>query len=695
MNTRRAAFAVASLAGLCWIPSALGQYTCAQFPSPQPVPPNCVSNQSFEEGRATNPALPRSWRPFNTAVRRFVGDGGTAFTPRTGIACMELPSGSDFSGLDTNVFDATAGLWRDPAYTLGCGPATFCAWYMSPVGQGIEGAAAGLKLEFRRPNTSVYDRFEFLPLSGQGYADGTWKQLCISVTQADWDYIFNYYNNGNPYPELPNSVSLLPMRFGGGTGGTGTIFWDDATYQQFNNPNDNSDVELWDDFNVRAVARRIPGVVENPIPVTVAQVTPSGPKSYRAGNGCSPNSTYNGIEIFDVVNGTGGFPLTFTDIIANGYVRPLVQRPDGTTNAFGTSVVTQPGFRPNGAPIDIVPDMTAATLNATWVVPVPPGGPAVRADPFGVQTTGSYSGVASLSSMRLYPDPTVGQSTKVTMMFTWTASQTFTLPTGRGNDAFRLAWLSSMLSSQAAGTYDANYIGITTGSTTQTLRIPDSPRNVYLFPTPRTVNVGDSVTLFKDTAATWNPGSSSINLKLIALSGAAGPIGVQGYLAPSTDPNDDSLNVWFEWVGAPATVNAGTAITATFEITATPATAKGDGNHDGSITCADVDILNAIFTSTTASANFNAYVDMNNDGVINLADHTALNALAGGNCAPPPASCVGDFNGDNAVNTADLTFFLGRFGQNVTPGSPGDINGDGSINTQDLTTFLGRFGLPC
>lgn len=676
---------LACAAGLaCCVPSALGQVTV-------------LNNPSFEEGRATNPALPRFWRPFNTAIRRFDGDGLTpTFTARTGVAAMELPSGFDFSGFDTNTFNTPLALWNDPAYTLGCGPFTFCAWYMSPVGLGIEGANAGVKLEFRRPNTSVYDRFEFLPLNGQTYADGTWKELCLTVTQADWDYIFNYYNTGNAFPEPPNSVSLLPMRFGSGTGGTGTIFWDDASFTYLNDPNTSPDLKIWDDKNVSAFARRIGGITEPNIPVTLTQQTPSGTKSYRVGAGCTTNSTYNVIEINDVVPNTGSTPTTFADIVANGYVRPVVQKVDGTTTNFGTSVVSQPGVRFNGAAIDTVPDMTGAVLNATWVLQNPfPDGPAQRANPFSVTGTGSYGGVASVTSTRNYPDPAIGLST-MTVAVTWTATQTFTLPAGRGNDAFRLFWLSSMLSSHASGQYDANYVSVNDPTNnTRTLRIPDSPRGVYLYPAPQPLAVGGNFTLFKDTAATWNPGSPSISVKLLSVSGAPGALGVQGFLATSTDPNDDSLNVWLEWVGAPATVTAGTAITATFEVTATPATPKGDANHDGTITCADVTALNAIYNQNSSSPTFNAYVDMNNDGVINLADHTALNALAGGGCTPPPASCLGDFNNDNQVNTGDLTQLLSRFGQNVTPGSTGDMNNDGVVNTSDLVAFLARFGLPC
>jgi hypothetical protein len=63
-----------------------------------------------------------------------------------------------------------------------------------------------------------------------------------------------------------------------------------------------------------------------------------------------------------------------------------------------------------------------------------------------------------------------------------------------------------------------------------------------------------------------------------------------------------------------------------------------------------------------------------------------------------PSACPGDLNGDNAVNTADLTFFLGRFGQTATPGSPAaaaDFNNSGAVDTVDLVFFLGRFGSAC
>ncbi len=67
-----------------------------------------------------------------------------------------------------------------------------------------------------------------------------------------------------------------------------------------------------------------------------------------------------------------------------------------------------------------------------------------------------------------------------------------------------------------------------------------------------------------------------------------------------------------------------------------------------------------------------------------------------GSTSVPP--CPADFNGNGTVDTPDLTFFLGRFGQSATPGSPAeraDFNGNGTVDTPDLTFFLGRFGNAC
>lgn len=67
-----------------------------------------------------------------------------------------------------------------------------------------------------------------------------------------------------------------------------------------------------------------------------------------------------------------------------------------------------------------------------------------------------------------------------------------------------------------------------------------------------------------------------------------------------------------------------------------------------------------------------------------------------GSTSVPP--CPADFNANGTVDTPDLTFFLGRFGEPVTPGSPAeraDFNADGQVNTADLIFFLGRFSTAC
>ncbi len=689
MNIRPTA--IAALAGLAMGPGALAQVTCADVGD---VTPNCVFNPGFEQPKGTNLALPTKWRVFNSAIRRYVGDGlSPTVTPHTGIACMELPSGWDFNGFDTDVFNSAIGLYNDPVYSLHCGTVRACAWYLMPSGNGLLDTNAGIKLEFRRPDLSVYKDFEDLVINANTYpADGQWHQYCMVISRADLDYIYNRDNNGAAYDLPPNRVSILPLRYAPGAGGTGTIFWDDVTYEQYDDPNTSKDEEIWDDKNVDAFARRLASITEPAIPVYLDKVTPGGPASYRIGNGCTTNSTYQLVEVYDKTPSGNGFPLTWADIVANGHVRPTVQKSDGTSTAFGTSFVAQPGFRPNGGALSLVPTMSQARVNATWVTSGPPDNVPARANPFGVTVTGTYPGAASVSSTRLYPDQALG-TTQFTVGINFSVTGNINLTTGRGNDAFRIAWLSSMLANLAGGQYDADFLAVTNGANTRTIRIPDAPRGVYLYPSPQTIGVGDSFTLYKDTAATWNPGGTTVKVKLVSLSGAPGALGVQGFLSSSTNPNDDSLSVWLEWVGAPATITAGTNITATLEITATPATPKGDGDHNGVINCADVTLLNGILGQNSSSPTFNAYVDMNNDGVIDANDRAALNTLAGGGCAPPP--CTGDLNGDGVINTGDLTQLLVRFGQSVTPGSTGDLNSDGTVNTADLTLLLVRFGTSC
>jgi len=679
-----------------------------------------VVNPGFESPRATNPALPLGWRTFNTATRRFPGDGLMPMMPPvrpggSGTAMVELRPGSDFSGLDTNILNINF-LYNDLAYawtpgqSYPCGPATCCVWYYIPdnaallgIGQrggnggpGTEvGQSAGLKLEFRRSNSSIYDVFEDLSLAaGTG---GEWRQICLTVTRGDWDFIFNYYNAGMMYPDPPNAVSLLPFRFGAPDPNEmpppplddGTIFYDDVTFSQ-QLGGQGVDLEFWDDREVRLTAKVNGGVIEPSVPLYF--------NGQRLGFDCvAGDETFNLIDITDRVPNTGAFPLTFADIIANGYIRPLVQKSDGTSSAIGTSVVTHPSFRPNAQPIITVPTITRADADVQFTPPDVPLGLPKRADPIIIQGTGNYGALATVVSAREYPDPAVGQ-TRTEVVYTWTATQSITLQggaQGRGFDAFRLVWFSSMLGNLGTGQYDANFIAVENNSgQTRTLAIDDAPRDVYLFGSPQPTGVGRSFTLYKDTDATWNPGSPSIEIEIVSLSlngGSPMQVGVQGYLAGTTDPNDDSLSVWLEWTDAPATIPAGTTITGTFLVTATPASALGDGNHDGLLNCDDVAILTGLLGQNQSSPTFNAFVDMNGDGTITTADRTLLEALTGP-CTPP---CGGDANGDNLVNGADLSVLLSQFGQNVAPGTGADFNNDGVVNGADLSVLLSRFGTSC
>jgi len=373
------------------------------------------------------------------------------------------------------------------------------------------------------------------------------------------------------------------------------------------------------------------------------------------------------------VPGTSRYPLTMADIIANGYIRPLVQGADGFTGAIGTSIITGPSFRPVFESLDLIPDMSRADVAA--------GG----ADRLVVTGTGSYGGRATLVCSRRYPDPEIGR-TSVIVTYTWTAVQAVTLTPGlRGQDDFRLVTLSSMLASTSAGLYDARYLAVTDPQgRRRTLEVSDQVRNAHLFPTPRAIGVGRSFALLKDNAATWNAGSPSIEVRVVSTSGGIGRLGVQGYRADTTDPNDDSLSVWLEWMDAPATVAAGTTLTVSLMITATPATDLGDLNHDGRRDCADLALLDVQIGRGTGDAQFDAYADLDRSGVVDARDRERLLGSLD--------SLRADIDGSGTITSQDFFDFLTAFFEG---GAAADVNGDGDVSSQDYFDFLAAFFVGC
>jgi len=613
-----------------------------------------VYNPSFED-QVLSTTDADGWREFFPAKRRAVGDGlsPTAFF-HTGTAAMEMPRGTPFDGFDTNELNGETELFNDVAYEYGCGPAQIKMWYYIPSTAPIQIQPGGIKLEFRRLNTSQYLAFEDLfirPLSDGGSATGhtsnTWVQGQLTVWPAQFDFIHLYNNNGATYGTFPTDapamVSLLPFRFSSPfVAETGSIFVDDVSFLQDKTGAAFSEYILWDDQEVSLRATDQVGVTEPDIPVYFFGDSTVYDDGDQIGFGCLPSDDeFTAINIIDRVPSTSVYPQTYADIVANGYLRATYQNANGTAGSFGSSVITAPSFRRTGNPLTLIPAMSSADVNMTYNFPTygpGPGGvgfvpttPPERSD-FTITGHGAYGAFATVNSERDYSaDPVVG-STSVTVDFTFTANQAISLQQ-LGNDAFRFITISSMFATRTGGLYDASSVKVngTGGVTTLTLQ-NTTPKNAYLFASPRPIAVGSKFSVIQDTAATFNPNSPTIEVTINSISGAAGAIGVQGYLTNSADPNDDSLTVWLEWTGAPATIPAATVISGSFTVTAIPASA-------------------------------------------------------------PPSSCPGDVNGDGATNTGDFNILAGNF--TLGPGATraqGDLTGDGFVNTADFNILAGNFG---
>jgi hypothetical protein len=213
------------------------------------------------------------------------------------------------------------------------------------------------------------------------------------------------------------------------------------------------------------------------------------------------------------------YPQLFADLVSNGYLRLTYAKRNGRSGRLGTSVATSPAYRTNQT-LDLVPDISRVTVYAKGI----------RED-YRSKITASFPAAASIA-----------------------------------NDRFRVLTLSSMFADNER--FDANairYEALGGAVTTLTLR-KTTTRDEHLF--PRAIPVGSWIELVKGRGSSWNPDSPTIRIEIKNPGGLQ--LGIQGFLASSTDPNDDSLSVWLEWIDAPDTIPGGTEQNLEFEVVATP-----------------------------------------------------------------------------------------------------------------------------
>lgn len=187
-------------------------------------PDELLYNGGFEIEDSFFPGEPEGWRqiPGGSAL------WSTEFA-RTGTRSlgMQGPSAGVFIGFDTFIQDINTGDLYDPAYEYGGPDLTVSGYYLTPVGDPVgpdnEPAfdVVGIKLEFRRDNTSIYESFEF--------------QIADGDTNGEWQYFEIIFPSSMLSPDFPpfaTSVTVLPFRFDTTGFFLGEIYWDDLSVTQ-------------------------------------------------------------------------------------------------------------------------------------------------------------------------------------------------------------------------------------------------------------------------------------------------------------------------------------------------------------------------------------------------------------------------------------------------------------------------------
>lgn len=301
-------------------------------------------------------------------------------------------------------------------------------------------------------------------------------------------------------------------------------------------------VRFFDDGNIALQANSPAGFMEDGIEV------------FHNGNQVG-NGTFQVVEVFDQVENQSSYPLTFVDLVANTFARATYQNSDGSTGALGTTVVGSPSFRTADSVFHFAPTVLRADIATE--------GP----DRYKSAIDAQFESIAQVRSTRTFPDPSIGL-TSFGLDVEFTANQDISLATGEfaSNDRFRVLTLSSMFESETQ--FDANFIRFEDkNGDIQVVPINSSTStDSHLFAQP--IEVGSYIELAKTSTSTWSPDSPTIRIEINEKDGLR--LGLQGFLADSDDPNDDSLSVWLEWLDAPDTISGGRQFTTSFTATATP-----------------------------------------------------------------------------------------------------------------------------
>ena len=212
--------------------AALLTAVCLAGPALAQCPDNTLYNGSFEIEDSIFAGEPEGWRQIPQGDPIWSTQYARTGTYSFGLA---FPSGGTFLGFDTFLNNINTGDLYDPPYVYDNGAGgdlIVSGYYLTPVGQAVgpDGSGpdspCGIKLEFRRDNSSIYQAFEF--------------NIPDADTNGQWEYFEIVFTADTLTPDFPpfaTSVSILPFRFDATGLFAGEIYWDDlCVYQVADNP---------------------------------------------------------------------------------------------------------------------------------------------------------------------------------------------------------------------------------------------------------------------------------------------------------------------------------------------------------------------------------------------------------------------------------------------------------------------------